>query len=127
LDELREQAEHGGPIRLNPTFEEVLDAYIDWHRREAAVGVAGADAFLAGGSALAVEAMPAFGAFSVGALADGRAINNWEIAMIDAGRRGSELRPLHETLLRVLGWGLAHGWISRLHDPRDFLAKLDVG
>jgi hypothetical protein len=38
LAELREQAAHGGPLRLDPTFAELVCAYLDWYQRESDVG-----------------------------------------------------------------------------------------
>jgi hypothetical protein len=123
LAELREQAERGGPLRVDPTFGELVGAFLDWHQRESDVGVPGADLVVSAVRALADEAS-ALGHLRVGALADGRAINNWELAMVDAERPLPAVRGLHEALIRILGWGVAHGWIRRARDPRPLLGSL---
>ena len=123
LAELREQAEHGGPLRVDPTLGELLDAYLSWYQRESDEGVRGADQVVAAARGLAKEAS-ALDDVRVGALADGRAINEWELAMVDAGRPLSEVRVLHQELVSLLGWGVAHGWIRRARDPRPLLASL---
>ena len=122
LADLREQAEHGGPLRIDPTFGELVGAYLDWYQREVDVCVSGADLVVAAARALAAEAL-ALADVRVGALADGRAINDWELAMIDAERPLPEVRGLHQALVRILGWGVAHGWIRRARDPRPLLAS----
>jgi len=122
LAELREQAEHGGPVRLDPAFGELVSAYLGWYQRESDVGVPGADLVVAAARAVAAEAL-ALADVRVGALADGRAINDWELAMIDAERPLPEVRGLHQALVCILGWGVAHGWIRRARDPRPLLAS----
>ena len=57
LAELREQAEHGGPLRLDPTFGELVSAYLGWYQRESDVGVPAADLVVAAARALAAEAL----------------------------------------------------------------------
>jgi len=119
LAELREQAEQGGPLRLDPTFGELLGAYIGWYEREVAAGVPGADIVLTAASAFGAEARTALGALRISVLTDGRAINEWELGVVDAGRPIHEVRELLDSLARVLGWGVAHGWIRRVRDPRS--------
>jgi hypothetical protein len=123
LAELREQAEQGGPLRLDPTFGELVSAYLGWYQRESDAGVPAADPAVAAARALAADALTLSGV-RLGALADGRAINDWELAMIDAERPLPEVRGLHQTLVCILGWGVAHGWIRRARDPRPLLASL---
>ena len=43
--------------------------------------------------------------------------------MIDAERPLPEVRGLHQALVCILGWGVAHGWIRRARDPRPLLAS----
>jgi len=57
LAELREQAEHGGPLRVDPTLGELLGAYLSWYQRESDVGVPGADLVVAAARAVAAEAL----------------------------------------------------------------------
>ena len=122
LAELCEQAEHGGPLRVDPTFGEMVSAYLDWYQRESDVGVPGADLVVAAARGLAEEAS-VLADVRVAALAGGRAINEWELAMVDAERPLTEVRGLHQALVGLLGWGVAHGWIRRARDPRPLLAS----
>jgi hypothetical protein len=85
--------------------------------------VPGADLVVAAARTLGKE-VAALGDVRVGALADGRAINEWELAMVDTGRDLAEVRGLHQALVSLLGWGVAHGWIRRARDPRPLLASL---
>jgi hypothetical protein len=37
--------------------------------------------------------------------------------MIDAERPADWVRQFHDEMMRILGWGVAHGWIRRTRDP----------
>jgi hypothetical protein len=123
LAELAEQARHGGPLRVDPTFAELVDSYVRWYGREADAGVPGAVPLVSTARSLATDSAQALGELRLSALADGRAIEDWEHALLDAERPVHEVAELHAALVRVLGWGVAHGWVRRLRDPRPFLGR----
>jgi hypothetical protein len=54
--ELREQEQQGGPLRVDPTFGELIDGYLDWYQREVDAGVPAAESVVAAARTIATVA-----------------------------------------------------------------------
>jgi hypothetical protein len=56
LAELREQAHQGRPLRVDPTFGVLIEAYLDWYQREVDSGVPDVESVVAAARMIATVA-----------------------------------------------------------------------